>query len=78
VAYPVEGLRHGLPPHFTATVWQLLDDLPVDQSIEFETFADQLIATTGVRWAMPDADIARMVLRGMIRRMILSILRNEN
>jgi len=74
VAYPVEGLKHGLPPYFTATVWQLLDDLPVDQSIEFETFADQLVAATGLRWAVPDADIARMVPHGMIRRMILSIL----
>jgi hypothetical protein len=36
--------------------------------------AAQLVAATGLRWPVPDADIARMVLHGMIRRMIFSIL----
>jgi hypothetical protein len=74
VAYPVEGLKRGLPPYFTGTVWQVLDDLPVDQSIEFEPFADRLVVATGLRWPVPDADTARMVLHGLIRRMLLSIL----
>jgi hypothetical protein len=74
VAYPVEGLKHGLPAHFTATAWQLLDNLPVDQPVGYETFADQLMAATGLRWPVPDADIARMVLHGMIHRMILNVL----
>ncbi|NTU64167.1 MAG: hypothetical protein HGB05_12395 [Chloroflexi bacterium] len=74
VAFPVEGLKHGLPPYFTGTVWQVLDDLPVDQPIEFEPFADQLVAATGLRWPVPDAATARLVLHGLIRRMIMSIL----
>lgn len=74
VAYPFEGMGRGLPPYFTATTWEQLDGLPVNRRIVFEQFADHLIAATGMRWTVPNEEIAHMALHGAVRRMVMSVL----
>ncbi len=74
VAYPYEGMGKGLPLYFSATAWEQLDNFPVKQRIDFEKFADHLIASTGMTWTVPNEDIARMALHGAIRRMVMSVL----
>jgi len=74
VAYPYEGMGHGLPPLFTRATLASLQQLPAETYVPFDEFADQLIARTGLRWGARDSPYATMSLRGSIRAMIIDRL----
>jgi hypothetical protein len=71
VAYPYEGIGHGLPPHFSRVTLASLRQLPAGVHVPFAEFADRLIAQTGLRWGVPDRQIAAMALHGSIRAMVI-------
>jgi len=75
IAFPVTGLGSALPHGFPSKVLSHLKRLPVGEPIPFEAFADQVIETTGLRWTSPDPSFHRMLLRGTVERMVVSILR---
>lgn len=74
IAYPFTGMGKGLPPMFTLHALGSLRALPAGIEIEFESYADQLIRATGLKWGVSDPEIATTALRGSIRRMMISVL----
>ena len=50
IAFPYEGLSHGLPPRFKDRTRIYLQELPVETRIPVDEFADELIARTGLTW----------------------------
>lgn len=59
VASPVE-IRGGVDSRFTNLIWKRLSALSVDNSVSFESFADQLIEDTGLSWPIEDQGYARI------------------
>ncbi len=74
VAYPYEGIGESLPPFFTLTTLVVLRLFPVGAQIPFEKFADTLIEKTGLTWKAPKSEMAPMLLRSSIARMVIYIL----
>ena len=73
IAFPYEGLSHGLPPRFKDRTRIYLQELPVETRIPVDEFADELIARTGLTWKS-EAESAQMILRRAIYRMVVYIL----
>ena len=74
VAYPYEGMGEALPPFFTVATLAFLRFLPVGTQVPFDEFADTLIEKTGLTWSAPKSEMAPMLLRSSIARMVIYIL----
>jgi hypothetical protein len=74
VAYPLEGMRQGLPTSFKEVALAQLRALATETTISFEPFADGLIEQTGLTWTKPDSSYATRLLRNSIKRMVIDIL----
>ncbi len=75
MAYPYVGMGDALPAGFNRATLAQLRALPVNSTVVFETFADELIAKTGLRWTSEDTSYHAMFLRSAIQRMIIYILK---
>ena len=76
IAYPFGGMGEELPPDLEQITLARLLSLPVNTSIPFEQFADELIQKAGLTWTAPSMTFARMSLHGAVRRMVIDILAN--
>jgi hypothetical protein len=74
VAYPYEGIGHGLPPLFSQSALAGLRQRAAGTSVPFDEFADWLIARARLRWGVEDKRIATVALRGAIRAMVIDRL----
>jgi hypothetical protein len=74
IAYPYTGLGKALPSGFSSRVLQHLKRLPVDERLPFVTFADQMIAETGLTWGSADPTFHHIALHGAVHRMVIGIL----
>jgi hypothetical protein len=76
VAYPFQGMGEDLPASFTRATLARLRSFAVGTPVEFERFADGLIAITGLTWSVPDSSGVRMFLRNSVERMVVRVLAN--
>lgn len=74
VAYPIQGMGENLPPHLNIYTLESLKDIPVNQRINFEEFADRLIKRAGLTWTSQDRTHHAMFLRSSIKNMVIDIL----
>jgi hypothetical protein len=74
IAFPFEGLSHGLPRDFRKAILARLLELKVGRSVLYERFADDLILSTGLTWSSADQTFARSTLRTAIERMVIERL----
>lgn len=74
VAFPFEGLSHGLPRDFRNVVRRCLLELKVSKSVSYGPFADDLIAKTGLTWSSADQTFANDTLHSAIERMVIDPL----
>jgi hypothetical protein len=71
IAFPVSGLDRGLPKGFDTISLKRLLELPVDKSISYEPFADQIIKETRFTWPSQDQTFAQSTLRSAVARMVI-------
>jgi hypothetical protein len=71
IAFPFEGLSHGLPYNFKKAVQASLLDMKPGNPILYGSFADHLIASTGLTWSSADQTFARDTLHSAIERMVI-------
>jgi hypothetical protein len=74
VAFPFEGMGEELPSSFTRATLARLRSFAMGTRVEFNRFADGLIAITGLTWSAPDSSGARMSLRASVERMVVRVL----
>ncbi|MGE0127016.1 MAG: hypothetical protein AB7U82_02835 [Blastocatellales bacterium] len=74
VAYPFEGMGDALPPYFNRATLAVLRSLPIGADVPFDEFADSLIGVTKLTWTAQDSTMATTLLRGSIKRMVISVL----
>lgn len=74
IAFPFEGLSHGLPRDFRNVVRGRLLELKAGRFVSYESFADELIVRTGLTWASADQAFARDTLHSAIKRMAVDRL----
>ncbi len=74
IAYPYVGMGDELPPDFQQMTLARLRALPLETDNDFEKFADDLIAETGLTWLAEVHSSDTLILRGSIERMVVNIL----
>ena len=74
IAYSFIGMGDGLPKYFGHDTLTNLLSLKVDSWVNFETFADDLIKETGLRWMSEDTTYHRRSLHGAVKKMVINIL----
>jgi hypothetical protein len=73
IRFPFTGMGEGLPDGFQQLTLARLRKLPVGERIDFEAFADGLIAASGLTWRV-QVDSAQNSLRSSIRAMVIDVL----
>jgi len=71
IVFPRAGMGEDLPDFFEGQTLTQLRGYAVGETVSFNTFADELIEKTGLRWTAPDADGP---FTGMLRRSIQSMV----
>ena len=71
VAFPYDGVGEQLPFGFNQTVGEYLMELPDEEDIPVETFADHLVSTGKLAWESRNQERARENLREMIERSVV-------
>lgn len=71
IAFPVSGLSGGLPSDFNKITLKRLLELPVEKSVSYEPFADQLIKETRFTWPSIDQTFVNNTMRSAIERMVI-------
>ena len=75
IAYSRAGMGDDLPEFFEGQTLTQLLGYAVGETVSFNTFADELIDKTGLRWGAPDYDGPTMgFLHSSIQRMVIEIL----
>jgi hypothetical protein len=74
IAYPLEGLSHGLTHDFRKTVLARLLELKVGRADLYAPFADDLILSFGLTWSGADQTLIRSTLRTAVERMVIERL----
>ena len=74
IAFPVSGLADGLPLLFKPSASACLRELPPGEYAPFETFADHLIAQSGLTWPSKDQTNVRAILRSVIKRVVVDMM----
>ena len=74
IAYPFEGMGENLPRNFQKTTLAHLRTLTTEKWVGFDSFADDLIKATRLKWTSQDKSFHRTALHGAIERMIIDIL----
>jgi len=77
IAFPFEAFNERLLNSFKISSLELLLDTPVEQTISFEPFADQLVQKAGLYWPIENQETARSILRTAVERMIVNPLAKE-
>ena len=73
-AYDFEGFSREIPSVFYYTSLECLRELSIGVQHSFETFADRLIAKSGLIWPIEDQKRARDTLHRTIQRMVIEPL----
>jgi hypothetical protein len=73
VAFPYEGMSKGLPLHFKDATRKYLLEQPIGTRVPAETFADELITRTGLKWPAK-VESAQTILRAAVDRMVVDVL----
>lgn len=73
-AYPVEGLRDGLPRGFRKETLRLLRRLDTGSQTLFDPFAANLIRMTGMKWPIDDQDRGESICKGAIQAIVIKML----
>ncbi len=69
------GLMGGqTPPGFTRLTLYRLLDLPVNEPVPFQVFADRLINDSGLVWPIKDQESGQRILQSIIKRMVINPL----
>jgi hypothetical protein len=71
IAFPFSGLAQGLPRDFQKITLKHLLELPVDKSVLYELFADQLIKENRFTWPSVDQSFVNNTMRSAIARMVI-------
>lgn len=74
IAYHFLAFEEELLNDFKSSALEMLLDIPAEQRISFEPFADQLIQESGLYWPIEDQDSARSTLRTAVKRMVVQQL----
>lgn len=74
IAYSIAGMDDGLPKYFGYDTLTNLLSLKVDSWVNFESFADELIKETGLRWTSEDTTHFQRLLHGAVKKMVINIL----
>ncbi len=74
IAFPYDFLGGAMPPGFARLTLHQLLDLPVDEPVPFESFADRFIKAAGVVWPNVDVESGRRLLHNFIERLVIDPL----
>jgi hypothetical protein len=71
IAFPVSGLDGGLPKGFDTISLKRLLELPVEKSVSYEPFADNLIKETRFTWPSINQTFVNDTLRSAVARLVI-------
>lgn len=74
VAFPVQGLGEFMPDGFSAETLAQLRAYPAGVRIDFDAFADRLVAATGLVWGDGTSEFQETMLRSAVERTVVNIL----
>jgi hypothetical protein len=74
IAFPVSGLANGFPTGFKEKTLACLRELPLGEDVPHETFADRLIAQSGLTWPSQDQTNAHSIMQSVIKRVVVDMM----
>lgn len=74
IASPFDLEDSYLPPRFSGLTLRHLLEIPVEEPVSFEPFADRIIEAAGMVWPIQDQESARRILHSIIERMVITPL----
>jgi hypothetical protein len=74
IASPYDFENGYMPAGFSRLALKHLLDLPLEELVSFEPFADQMIRDSRMTWPIQDQDFARSILRSIIERTVINPL----
>ena len=71
IAFPVSGLANGLPDGFRVQTLACLRELPLGENVPSDSFADRVIAQSGLKWPSQDQTFVQSIMRSVIERLVV-------